>query len=69
MRNVQENVRDTGESQCEDAVLEGHLGLARELLSFVSPEKKHELGCQGGNLIRVSPLVTHKKMFRSLEHD
>ncbi|KAF4521158.1 hypothetical protein B566_EDAN017868 [Ephemera danica] len=52
LKQIRENVRETGDSQCEDAVLEGHLGLARELLSFVSPEKKHELGCQGGNLIR-----------------
>lgn len=41
----------------EDAVLDGHLCIAKELFSFVSPEMKHKLGSDeesGGNLIKVS---------------
>lgn len=40
----------------DEAVLEGHLGIAKELLSFMSPEKKYELGSDASKgifLIRV----------------
>lgn len=37
-------MKTTGETQVDEAVLEGHLGIAKELLSFMSPEKKFELG-------------------------
>jgi ubiquitin carboxyl-terminal hydrolase 9/24 len=40
----------------DEAVLEGHLGIAKELLSFMSPEKKYELGSdekKGINLVKV----------------
>jgi ubiquitin carboxyl-terminal hydrolase 9/24 len=53
---LQENVKETGDSQVDEAVLEGHLGIAKELLSFMSPEKKYELGSEekkGVNLIKV----------------
>lgn len=53
---LQENVKETGDSQVDEAVLEGHLGIAKELLSFMSPEKKYELGSEekkGINLIKV----------------
>jgi ubiquitin carboxyl-terminal hydrolase 9/24 len=53
---LQETVKETGDSQVDEAVLEGHLGIAKELLSFMSPEKKYELGSEekkGINLIKV----------------
>jgi ubiquitin carboxyl-terminal hydrolase 9/24 len=53
LKQVRENVKESGDAKCDDAVLEGHLGLARELFSFVKPEKKFELGCKSGNLIKV----------------
>jgi hypothetical protein len=53
---LQENVKETGDSQVDEAVLEGHLGIAKELLSFMIPEKKYELGSdekKGLNLVKV----------------
>lgn len=44
LKKVKDNVKTTGETQVDEAVLEGHLGIAKELLSFMSPEKKYELG-------------------------
>lgn len=43
-------------NQAQEALLEGHFGLARELLCFMNPDKKHELGVDDtkGGLIRVS---------------
>jgi ubiquitin carboxyl-terminal hydrolase 9/24 len=49
-------VKEMGDIQVDEAVLEGHLGIAKELLSFMSPEKKYELGSEekkGINLIKV----------------
>jgi ubiquitin carboxyl-terminal hydrolase 9/24 len=49
-------VKEMGDIQVDEAVLEGHLGIAKELLSFMSPEKKYELGSEekkGNNLIKV----------------
>ncbi len=38
----------------EEALLEGHLGVTRELLAFQSAEKKFHIGSSGGaNLIKV----------------
>jgi ubiquitin carboxyl-terminal hydrolase 9/24 len=56
MNMLQENVKETGDSQVDEAVLEGHLGIAKELLSFMSPEKKYELGSdekKGISLVKV----------------
>ncbi|PSN47507.1 putative ubiquitin carboxyl-terminal hydrolase FAF-X [Blattella germanica] len=55
LKKIRENVKETGDSQVDEAVLEGHLGIAKELLSFMSPEKKYELGSdekKGINLIK-----------------
>ncbi|XP_023706840.1 probable ubiquitin carboxyl-terminal hydrolase FAF-X isoform X1 [Cryptotermes secundus] len=55
LKKIRENVKETGDSQVDEAVLEGHLGIAKELLSFMSPEKKYELGSEekkGINLIK-----------------
>lgn len=48
-------VINSGEVIVEDALLEGHLGITRELLAFQSPEKKYNIGSEkgGSNLIRV----------------
>lgn len=39
----------------DDALLEGHLGVTRELLAFQSADKKYFIGCKPGgiNLIKV----------------
>lgn len=46
---------NTGEVGVEDAFLEGHLGITRELLAFQSPEKRYHIGSEkgGSNLIKV----------------
>ena len=46
----------TGEVQVEEALLEGHLGVTKELLTFQAPDKKYHIGSEkgGNNLIKVS---------------
>ena len=46
----------SGEGVVEEALLEGHLGITRELLSLQSAEKKYNIGSEkgGSNLIKVS---------------
>lgn len=43
----------------EDALLEGRMFVTKELLSFQTPERKHQIGCKSGGaqLIRVSNQV------------
>lgn len=51
----QDQVVNCGEVSVEDAFLEGHLGITRELLSFQSSDKKYLMGSEkgGANLIKV----------------
>ncbi|KAL0281150.1 UNVERIFIED_CONTAM: hypothetical protein PYX00_002224 [Menopon gallinae] len=44
LKKIRENVKETGDPQVDEAVLEGHLGIAKELLGFLTPEKKYLLG-------------------------
>nr|CAD7574966.1 unnamed protein product [Timema californicum] len=46
LKMVRENVKTTGDTQVDEAVLEGHLGIAKELLSFMPPDKKYEIGSE-----------------------
>ncbi|CAB4054352.1 USP9_24 [Lepeophtheirus salmonis] len=41
---VRDDVRETGHSRVDDSLLEGHLRITRELIAFLSPEKKIEVG-------------------------
>ena len=43
----------------EDALLEGRMCIAKELINFQSPERKYQIGCKpgGADLIRVSGLL------------
>lgn len=52
----QDNLKNTGETGAEEPVLEGHLGITKELLAFQTSEKKYHIGCEksGANLIKVS---------------
>ncbi|XP_054272313.1 probable ubiquitin carboxyl-terminal hydrolase FAF-X isoform X2 [Macrosteles quadrilineatus] len=55
LKKIKETVRETGETGVEEAVLEGHLGIAKELLNFLPPDKKYQLGSDektGVNLIK-----------------
>ncbi|BES97389.1 ubiquitin carboxyl-terminal hydrolase [Nesidiocoris tenuis] len=54
LRTTRELVKEMG-SDVEDALVEGHLGIAKELFSFVSPEMKYKFGSHeeaGGTLIK-----------------
>lgn len=49
---VQEKVQQTGGlSDAEESLLEGHLGVARELVSLLSPANKHHIGSDSGNTV------------------
>lgn len=52
---LQDEVKRTGETGVEETILEGHLGVTKELLAFQTPEKKYYIGCEkgGANLIKV----------------
>lgn len=43
----------------EETILEGHIGVTKELLAFQTAEKKYYIGCEkgGANLIKVSCIV------------
>lgn len=56
LKKVREKVKETGEAYVEEALLEGHLSIAKELLGFFTPEKKYFLGSdekKGYGLIKV----------------
>ncbi|XP_014240200.1 probable ubiquitin carboxyl-terminal hydrolase FAF-X [Cimex lectularius] len=44
LKQTKEHVKETGHTGVEEAVLDGHLGIAKELFAFVSPEKKFLFG-------------------------
>uniref|UniRef100_T1IZS4 ubiquitinyl hydrolase 1 n=1 Tax=Strigamia maritima TaxID=126957 RepID=T1IZS4_STRMM len=44
LKDIRTNVLQSGDSLVEEALLEGHLGIARELVSFLSTDKKYEIG-------------------------
>ncbi|XP_049853945.1 probable ubiquitin carboxyl-terminal hydrolase FAF-X isoform X1 [Schistocerca gregaria] len=46
LKKIRENVKETGETFVDEAVLEGHLGIAKELLSFMPSDKKYEIGSE-----------------------
>ncbi|XP_052214421.1 probable ubiquitin carboxyl-terminal hydrolase FAF-X [Dreissena polymorpha] len=54
LKTVKELVISSGECRVEETLLEGHLGITKELLAFQSPEKKYQMGAQpaGVNLIK-----------------
>lgn len=51
-------MKRTSETGVEETILEGHLGVTKELLAFQTPEKKFYIGCEkgGANLIKVNDL-------------
>ncbi|KAM9709605.1 ubiquitin carboxyl-terminal hydrolase 9X isoform 4-T4 [Menidia menidia] len=54
LKRIRDEVKRTGETGVEETILEGHLGVTKELLAFQTPEKKYYIGCEkgGANLIR-----------------
>lgn len=64
----QDEVKRTGETGVEETILEGHLGVTKELLAFQTPEKKYYIGCEkgGANLIKVRPATAHHQHMRMM---
>lgn len=56
----QDEVKRTGEPGVEETILEGHIGVTKELLAFQTPEKKFYIGCEkgGASLIKVNSLAS-----------
>ncbi|KAG8511338.1 putative ubiquitin carboxyl-terminal hydrolase FAF-Y [Galemys pyrenaicus] len=54
LKRIKDNVKNTGETRIEEPILEGHLGLTKELLAFQTTQKKYHIGCEkgGANLIK-----------------
>ncbi|XP_072270431.1 ubiquitin carboxyl-terminal hydrolase 9X [Pyxicephalus adspersus] len=54
LKRIRDDVKRTGETGIEETILEGHLGVTKELLAFQTPEKKYHMGCEkgGANLIK-----------------
>ncbi|KAF7658511.1 hypothetical protein LDENG_00011430 [Lucifuga dentata] len=54
LKRIRDEVKRTGETGVEETILEGHLGVTKELLAFQTPEKKYYIGCEkgGANLIK-----------------
>jgi len=46
---LQEQAKTNGEGCVQDDLLEGHIIVARELVSYLSSDKKQQLGCGGSN--------------------
>ncbi|KAM9576986.1 ubiquitin carboxyl-terminal hydrolase 9X isoform 6-T6 [Trichechus inunguis] len=54
LKRIRDDVKRTSETGVEETILEGHLGVTKELLAFQTPEKKYHIGCEkgGANLIK-----------------
>ncbi|XP_062303511.1 probable ubiquitin carboxyl-terminal hydrolase FAF-X isoform X2 [Osmerus eperlanus] len=54
LKRIRDEVKRSGETGVEETILEGHLGVTKELLSFQTPQKKFYIGCEtgGANLIK-----------------
>ncbi|KAJ8282529.1 hypothetical protein COCON_G00050480 [Conger conger] len=54
LKRIRDEVKKSGETGVEETILEGHLGVTKELLAFQTPEKKYYIGCEkgGANLIK-----------------
>uniref|UniRef100_A0AAR2KQL9 USP domain-containing protein n=1 Tax=Pygocentrus nattereri TaxID=42514 RepID=A0AAR2KQL9_PYGNA len=54
LKRIKDEVKRTGETGVEETILEGHIGVTKELLAFQTPEKKYYIGCEkgGANLIK-----------------
>ncbi|XP_072441245.1 ubiquitin carboxyl-terminal hydrolase 9X [Chiloscyllium punctatum] len=54
LKRIRDEVKRTSETGVEETILEGHLGVTKELLAFQTPEKKYHMGSEkgGANLIK-----------------
>lgn len=61
-------MKRTGEPGVEETILEGHIGVTKELLAFQTPEKKFYIGCEkgGASLIKVNLLDVLRNIFKNI---
>ncbi|RXM31625.1 putative ubiquitin carboxyl-terminal hydrolase FAF-X [Acipenser ruthenus] len=54
LKRIRDEVKRIDETGVEETILEGHIGVTKELLAFQTPEKKYYIGCEkgGANLIK-----------------
>ncbi|KAL1764553.1 putative ubiquitin carboxyl-terminal hydrolase FAF-X, partial [Sigmodon hispidus] len=57
LKRIRDYVKNSGEIGVEDLILEGHLGVTKELLAFQTPEKKYHIGCERGGANLVKELI------------
>ncbi|XP_073886568.1 ubiquitin carboxyl-terminal hydrolase 9Y isoform X16 [Macaca fascicularis] len=57
LKRIRDNVKSTGETGVEELILEGHLGVTKELLAFQTSEKKYHFGCEKGGANLVKELI------------
>ncbi|XP_060232828.1 probable ubiquitin carboxyl-terminal hydrolase FAF-X isoform X1 [Meriones unguiculatus] len=57
LKRIRDYVKNSGEKGVEDPILEGHLGVTKELLSFQTPEEKYQIGCKKGGFNLVKELI------------
>uniref|UniRef100_A0A8C9GBE3 USP domain-containing protein n=1 Tax=Piliocolobus tephrosceles TaxID=591936 RepID=A0A8C9GBE3_9PRIM len=57
LKRIRDNVKSTGETGVEELILEGHLGVTKELLAFQTSEKKYHFGCEKGGATLVKELI------------
>ncbi|KTF96885.1 hypothetical protein cypCar_00000747, partial [Cyprinus carpio] len=60
LKRIRDEVKRTGEPGVEETILEGHIGVTKELLAFQTPEKKFYIGCEkgGASLIKIVDTLT-----------
>lgn len=66
LKKMKERLREVGEGHVEEALIEGHLGITKELVSFMPPERKFQLGSdesEGINLIKVGQISIFVSLF------
>nr|XP_051683860.1 probable ubiquitin carboxyl-terminal hydrolase FAF-X [Oryctolagus cuniculus] len=57
LKRIKDDVKNTGETDIEEPILEGHLGVTKELIAFQTPEKKYHIGCENGGANLIKELI------------
>ncbi|XP_057191252.1 probable ubiquitin carboxyl-terminal hydrolase FAF-X isoform X6 [Triplophysa rosa] len=57
LKRIRDEVKRTGEPGVEETILEGHIGVTKELLAFQTPEKKYYIGCEKGGASLIKELM------------
>ncbi|XP_071949723.1 ubiquitin carboxyl-terminal hydrolase 9X-like isoform X2 [Antedon mediterranea] len=57
LKTVRDDLIKSGELSVEGSLLEGHLGICKELLTFMSSEKKHQIGSKKDGCTLIQELI------------